>query len=70
MEIWTLDDSGIYALDQTDRREATTPEWTKHAIWYQIMVDRFRNGDSENDPSRTMPWTQSWYQASPWEGRD
>ena len=70
MEIWTLDDSGIYALDQTDRREATTPEWTKHAIWYQIMVDRFRNGDSHNDPARTMPWTHSWYRASPWEGRD
>ena len=34
------------------------------------MVDRFRNGDSHNDPARTMPWTHSWYRASPWEGRD
>lgn len=27
-----------------------TPEWAKGAVFYQIFVDRFRNGSSENDP--------------------
>jgi cyclomaltodextrinase / maltogenic alpha-amylase / neopullulanase len=26
------------------------PEWSKKAIWYQIFVERFNNGDSTNDP--------------------
>ena len=70
MENVTVSDEGIYELDDSNQDEVTTPEWTKHAIWYQIMVDRFRNGDKANDPSRTMPWGQSWYEASPWEGSD
>jgi cyclomaltodextrinase / maltogenic alpha-amylase / neopullulanase len=28
------------------------PEWAKTAIWYQIFVERFRNGDRSNDPTR------------------
>ncbi|MEM7658254.1 MAG: hypothetical protein AAF399_19165, partial [Bacteroidota bacterium] len=28
------------------------PEWTQEVIWYQILVERFRNGDPSNDPSR------------------
>ena len=70
MENVTVSDEGIYELDDSNLDEVKTPEWTKHAIWYQIMVDRFRNGDKANDPSRTMPWGQSWYEASPWEGSD
>jgi len=26
------------------------PGWAREAIWYQIFVERFRNGDSANDP--------------------
>jgi glycosidase len=26
------------------------PSWAKTAIWYQIFVERFNNGDSKNDP--------------------
>jgi glycosidase len=53
------------------------PHWAQNAIWYQIMVERFHNGDSTNDPSiediqgtypgfipknwTTTPWTQNWY---------
>jgi cyclomaltodextrinase len=53
------------------------PEWSKNVIWYQIFVERFRNGDSTNDPTRDdirgnftddipenwaiTPWTQDWY---------
>lgn len=27
------------------------PSWASEAIWYQIFVERFRNGDTANDPS-------------------
>lgn len=55
-----------------------TPEWASDAIWYQIMIDRFRDGDPQNNPEytkdastqridRTHPWTSSWYKEQPWE---
>ena len=28
------------------------PQWAKHAIWYQIFPERFRNGDASNDPKK------------------
>ncbi len=56
---------------------AYVPEWSKEAIWYQIFVERFRNGDSTNDPTSIdivgtypdsipanwtiTPWGQQWY---------
>ncbi len=61
--------------------EDAPPEWAKHAIWYQIFVERFHNGDSLNDPGPgninipplgvTAPrgWkTTPWTQD--WYGRD
>jgi glycosidase len=38
-----------------------TPDWAKHAIWYQIFPERFRNGDPSNDPPNTKPWTSRWF---------
>ncbi|MFX3634364.1 MAG: alpha-glycosidase [Candidatus Pristimantibacillus sp.] len=32
------------------------PEWTKNAIFYQIMPDRFANGDPSNDPQTIQAW--------------
>ena len=29
---------------------SSVPEWSREAIWYQIFVERFRNGDPSNDP--------------------
>lgn len=59
------------------------PAWSKTAIWYQIFVERFSNGDIKNDPtlaSITVPtqmeppadwsitsWTQDWYGQQAWE---
>lgn len=59
------------------------PEWSKHAIWYQIFVERFYNGDKKNDPTLTgitvptqmeppkdwsiTPWTQNWFGQQHWE---
>lgn len=58
------------------------PSWAADAIWYQIFVERFRNGDTANDPTardivdpvarpvpagwRTTPWTHDWYGLNPW----
>ena len=62
------------ALDNLDLVE--TPDWAKRAIWYQIMIDRFRDGDASNNPehtkgthrsTRTHPWKSEWYEEQPWE---
>lgn len=53
------------------------PEWAKEVIWYEISVERFRNGDLTNDPTSddiqgaypgfvpkewsVTPWTHDWY---------
>jgi cyclomaltodextrinase len=58
------------------------PSWAADAIWYQVFVERFRNGDPANDPTardivdpvarpvpalwRTTPWGHDWYQLDPW----
>lgn len=47
-----------------------TPEWAQHAVWYQIMPDRFRNGTTDNDPEPVRPWTSEWFTPSPWEPQD
>ena len=44
-----------------------TPEWAKHAVWYQIFVERFRNGDPSNDPPNTQRWQSEWYATLPGE---
>jgi cyclomaltodextrinase len=61
---------------------ASVPEWSKNAIWYQIFVERFRNGDPSNDPTPAdmagsfpdhlpsnwaiTPWGHDWYAHEPW----
>jgi cyclomaltodextrinase len=32
------------------------PAWVQDAVFYQIFVDRFRNGDPANDPPGSRPW--------------
>jgi len=29
---------------------ADPPQWASQVVWYQIFVERFRNGDPGNDP--------------------
>jgi cyclomaltodextrinase / maltogenic alpha-amylase / neopullulanase len=31
--------------------DSFTPEWARHAVWYQIFPERFCNGDPSNDPT-------------------
>ena len=58
------------------------PAWSKDAIWYQIFAERFRNGDTSNDPTAhdiqgfsgdsvppgwaVTPWSHDWYALDPW----
>jgi glycosidase len=58
------------------------PAWAKDVVWYQIFVERFRNGDKSNDPTlydtegswphmrpdgwAPTPWSQDWYRQEPW----
>ncbi len=60
-------DPHTYYYSFTPTSVFETPEWTRHAIWYQIMLDRFRNGDPTNDPDPVRPWTSAWFEPSPWE---
>lgn len=46
-----------------------TPDWAKHAIWYQIFPERFRNGDASNDPQPVRPWRSDWFAPSEFETR-
>jgi glycosidase len=62
--------------------DLSVPAWAGNAIWYQIFVERFRNGDPKNDPTphdivgvtdepppanwSPTPWTQDWYRQEPW----
>jgi cyclomaltodextrinase len=58
------------------------PSWARDAIWYQIFVERFRNGNPGNNPTLTTchnalidkvpddweltPWGHNWYQQESW----
>ena len=44
-----------------NRRTYTTPDWAKNVVWYQIMLDRWRNLDSSNDPDSSLPWRWNWF---------
>ncbi|MEJ7654762.1 MAG: alpha-amylase family glycosyl hydrolase [Chloroflexia bacterium] len=33
-----------------------TPEWVKHAVFYQISPDRFAKSDRVSKPSNVEPW--------------
>lgn len=32
------------------------PAWTQNTLWYQILVDRFANGDPHLDPADVVEW--------------
>ncbi len=58
---------GVFAwstsiIAQTPLNHSAPPYWAKNAIWYQIFVERFYNGDKRNDPiaanTNTIPMNQ------------
>ena len=60
----------IHAMTDSEQIQFTTPEWARDAIWYQVMIDRFRDGNPVNNPDPVRPWNSAWYESSPWEGAD
>lgn len=38
------------------QKDFLVPEWVQGALFYQIFPDRFRNGDSSNDPQTNENW--------------
>jgi cyclomaltodextrinase len=60
----------IYTCSFSTKDIFSAPEWARHAVWYQIMLDRFRNGNRANDPDPVVPWTQEWFRPAPFEGLD
>lgn len=72
---------GCLQNEKTDNL-SSVPKWSKEAIWYQIFVERFRNGDTTNDPTpadmkgsypgqlpsnwKITPWGHDWYSHEPW----
>lgn len=44
----------------------TTPAWAKNAVVYQIFPDRFRNGDTKNDPKDGDPLYDLSASLKPW----
>jgi cyclomaltodextrinase len=63
-------DPHTYRYTFTAATRFSTPEWARDAVWYQAILDRFRNGDPGNDPDPVRPWTSEWFTPSPWEGQD
>lgn len=66
----TVRDPKVYALDPMATGGFRTPDWAKDAIWYQVMVERFDNGDPSNDKTGTLPWTHEWAKPAAGEGAD
>jgi cyclomaltodextrinase / maltogenic alpha-amylase / neopullulanase len=57
----TLADARSHAYSCSMTARFKTPDWAKHAVWYQIFPERFRNGDPGNDPPNTKRWTSKWF---------
>nr|MBA2526993.1 glycoside hydrolase family 13 protein [Pyrinomonadaceae bacterium] len=55
------------AFFEVELKHVETPGWTKHAVWYQIFPERFRNGDPSNDPAGTQRWQAQWSATLPGE---
>jgi cyclomaltodextrinase len=70
------------AVEQKQTAFDKPPAWAQQAIWYQIFVERFRNGDLGNDPDlistqgateepfptdwSVTQWGHNWYAQEDW----
>jgi cyclomaltodextrinase / maltogenic alpha-amylase / neopullulanase len=69
--------------EQVKTENNFTSDWAGRVVWYQIFPERFRNGDTSNDPDlssikgswphdsasawQVHPWTSDWYELQPYE---
>ncbi|MDD3716473.1 MAG: alpha-amylase family glycosyl hydrolase, partial [Candidatus Marinimicrobia bacterium] len=82
--------SAVFSCSKSNDAKADTaadsefvPHWAKTVVWYQIFPERFRNGDTDNDPTvkdiagadpqeppkawRIHPWGSDWYELQDYE---
>ncbi len=52
----TPDASPFEYLYTNDTDVISPPQWAKGIVYYQIFPERFRNGNSQNDPQDCSPW--------------
>ena len=69
-EALCVSDPRVHVYEPEGHATLETPDWAKHAIWYQIFPERFRNGDVSNDPEPVREWTSEWTEPAEWEGAD
>ncbi|MHB1108495.1 MAG: glycoside hydrolase family 13 protein [Lutibacter sp.] len=69
--------------NQTVKQEEFVPQWSKTVVWYQIFPERFRDGDTTNNPTladiegadpqeapkswQIHPWESDWYELQDYE---
>lgn len=51
--------------NESEETEIKVPQWASQAIWYQIFVERFNNGDPSNDPSPEFMYAASDFNPIP-----
>lgn len=70
-------------LKQLVDNEEFVPQWAKTVVWYQIFPERFRDGDTSNNPTindikgadpqeppkewQIHPWGSDWYELQDYE---
>ncbi len=59
-------------LEIAKTTDVSPPSWAADANWYQVFVERFRNGDTSNDPGdfpfeHLVPWNGEWHSTLPGE---
>jgi len=70
-------------VEQNVVNEEFVPQWAKTVVWYQIFPERFRDGDSSNNPTvddivgadpqeppkswQIHPWESDWYKLLAYE---
>ena len=51
----SLKPENAFAINLNTIQVFKTPDWVKHAVFYQIFPERFHNGDPANDQNRDNP---------------
>ncbi len=75
--------NSLHAANPAKDSAEFVPQWAKNVVWYQIFPERFRNGDTTNDPNvqdilgadpqqppahwQRHPWGSDWYKLQPYE---
>ncbi len=63
-------DFRIYVMPKIETTYPSPPAWSRRAIWYQIMPDRFRNGEPDWNPDPVNDWVAPYEKAESFETKD